>query len=164
MCDVHFEFDTLHLPEFKLPNNELSIDKLRNLCIEGMHQRYAKVDEELNQRLEFELGIIEEMGYEDYFLIVWDFIKYAKDNEILVGPGRGSCGGSLVAYVLRITDVDPIKYGLIFERFLNPERVTMPDIDIDFQDDRRQEVIDYVIHKYGKEKSCPNYNLWNHGC
>ncbi len=115
MCDVHFEFDTLHLPEFKLPNNELSIDKLRNLCVEGMHQRYEQVDDELNQRLEFELGIIEEMGYEDYFLIVWDFIKYAKDNEILVGPGRGSCGGSLVAYALRITDVDPIKYGL----FLN---------------------------------------------
>ncbi len=104
------------------------------------------------ERLDFELNTIETMGYADYFLIVWDFIRYAKENDIMVGPGRGSCGGSIVAYVLNITDVDPIKYDLIFERFLNPERVTMPDIDIDFEDERRQEVIDYVVNKYGTER------------
>lgn len=152
LCNVELEFDTHHLPEYP---HDPGVDMdmlLRELCLKGLHSRFADVDQPLLDRLDFELDTITRMGYVDYFLIVWDFIKYAKDNGIMVGPGRGSCGGSLVAYVLRITDVDPIRYGLIFERFLNPERVTMPDIDIDFQDDRRQEVIDYVIRKYGKEK------------
>ncbi len=151
-CNVEFDFDTLHLPKFDLASEVDTAKYLKELCLKGLHDRYETIDDTLMTRLDFELNIIYEMGYEDYFLITWDFIKYAKDNGILVGPGRGSCGGSLVAYVLRITDVDPIEYGLIFERFLNPERVTMPDIDIDFQDDRRQEVIDYVIDKYGKDK------------
>jgi len=152
MCNVDFEFDKLYLPEFILPEDQTPKDVLKELCMNGLKERYAAMTDEIVERMEFELNIIHEMGYEDYFLIVWDFIKYAKDNGIMVGAGRGSCGGSLIAYALRITDVDPIKYGLIFERFLNPERVTMPDIDIDFQDDRRQEVINYVIEKYGKDK------------
>lgn len=149
-CSFDFDFETLHLPEYHLEDKQDAITELRRLCEQGMHERYDVVDDVLTERLDFELGIIEQMGYEDYFLITWDFIKYAKDNGIIVGPGRGSCGGSLVAFVLHITDVDPIKYDLIFERFLNPERVTMPDIDIDFEDERRQEVIDYVVKKYGK--------------
>ncbi len=152
MCNLEFEFGQHHLPEFPHGPDVNSGQLLNDLCIEGLKARYSQVNETLMDRMRFELETISRMGYEDYFLIVWDFIKYAKDHGIMVGPGRGSCGGSLVAYVLRITDVDPIRYGLIFERFLNPERVTMPDIDIDFQDDRRQEVIDYVIEKYGKEK------------
>ncbi len=152
LCNLEFEFGKLHLPEYPHGPEVRSEELLRGLCTAGLKERYRNVDQELLNRLEFELDTIFRMGYEDYFLIVWDFIKFAKDRGIMVGPGRGSCGGSLVAYVLRITDVDPIRYGLIFERFLNPERVTMPDIDIDFQDDRRQEVIDYVIQKYGKEK------------
>lgn len=152
LCNLEFQFGTHHLPEFPKIQGETAGKILRRLCEEGLKTRYPSPGPELLERLDFELKTIEEMGYEDYFLIVWDFIKYAKDRGILVGPGRGSCGGSIVAYVLRITDVDPINYGLIFERFLNPERVTMPDIDIDFQDDRRQEVIDYVISKYGKDK------------
>lgn len=150
MCNVELDFDTLHLPEYALPDGKSVMGYLRELCVEGLNKREMSLDN--MERLEYELSVIEEMGYGDYFLIVWDFIKYAKENGIFVGPGRGSCGGSLVAYVLEITDVDPIKYDLIFERFLNPERVTMPDIDIDFEDDRRQEVIDYVVRKYGKEK------------
>ncbi len=150
-CHFDFDFNELHLPEYHLENDTKNVtDELRRLCEKGLGERYDQLTEELTERLDFELNIINEMGYEDYFLITWDFIKYAKDNGIIVGPGRGSCGGSLVAYVLYITDVDPIKYELIFERFLNPERVTMPDIDIDFEDDRRQEVIDYVVEKYGK--------------
>ncbi len=159
-CQFDFDFDTLHLPAYPLENSSEAKgqiktgnagETLRSLCLEGLKDRYDTVNDALLERLDFELGIIEQMGYEDYFLITWDFIKYAKDNGIIVGPGRGSCGGSLVAYVLYITDVDPIKYELIFERFLNPERITMPDIDIDFEDDRRQEVIDYVVRKYGKD-------------
>lgn len=152
MCDMAFEFGGHHLPEYPHESGVEPAELLKTLCLEGLRERYAEVDQPLLDRLAFELDTISRMGYDDYFLIVWDFIKYAKDNGIRVGPGRGSCGGSLVAYALRITDVDPIRYGLIFERFLNPERVTMPDIDIDFQDDRRQEVIDYVIAKYGKER------------
>ncbi len=152
LCNLEFEFGEHHLPEYPHGPEIKSGELLRELCETGLKERYVTVDQALADRLDFELETISRMGYEDYFLIVWDFIKYAKDRGILVGPGRGSCGGSIVAYVLRITDVDPIRYGLIFERFLNPERVTMPDIDIDFQDDRRQEVIDYVIRKYGKEK------------
>lgn len=149
MCNFDFDFSSLHLPGFELPGGTTAQVYLRQRCYEGLHKRYQVTPEHI-RRLEFELGTIHDMGYEDYFLIVWDFIKFAKESGILVGPGRGSVGGSMVAYCLEITDVDPLAYDLIFERFLNPERITMPDIDIDFQDDRRQEVIDYVIQKYGK--------------
>ena len=152
MCNVTFDFNQMHLPGFDVPKEYNPSKYLRKLCYEGLERRYSEVTNEIKDRLEYELKTIEDMGYVDYFLIVWDFIKYAKDNGILVGPGRGSCGGSIVAYTLNITDIDPIEYNLIFERFLNPERITMPDIDIDFEDERRQEVIDYVINKYGKEK------------
>lgn len=151
-CHVTFDFNQIHLPGFKVPEGSTNEAYFRKLCQEGLKARYRVVTEELVERLEYELKVIVEMGYVDYFLIVWDFIRFAKESEIVVGPGRGSCGGSLVAYVLKITDTDPIRYGLIFERFLNPERITMPDIDIDFEDDRRQEVIDYVIEKYGKDR------------
>lgn len=149
-CQFEFKFGEIHLPQFQVPENKTAKSYLRELCEIGLKARY-EVGVLHRERLEFELKTIEDMGYEDYFLIVWDFIRYAKEQGIFVGPGRGSCGGSMVAYVLKITDVDPLKYDLIFERFLNPERITMPDIDIDFQDDRRQEVIDYVIQKYGKD-------------
>lgn len=150
-CNFEFDFSTLHLPEYEVKGFEDAKEQLRDLCFKGLAERYDVTDAHV-ERLEYELSVIDGMGYNDYFLIVWDFIKYAKDNGISVGPGRGSVGGSVVAYVLHITDVDPLKYDLIFERFLNPERVTMPDIDIDFQDDRRQEVIDYVISQYGIER------------
>lgn len=152
MCNVTFDFHQMHLPGFDVPKEYSPGEYLRKLCHWGLERRYELVTDEIRDRLEYEINTIEAMGYIDYFLIVWDFIKFAKDNGIVVGPGRGSCGGSIVAYTLYITDIDPIKYNLIFERFLNPERITMPDIDIDFEDERRQEVIDYVIKKYGKEK------------
>ncbi|SHK53959.1 DNA polymerase III subunit alpha [Paramaledivibacter caminithermalis] len=152
MCNVTFDFNQMHLPAFDVPKKYNPNEYLRELCYQGLKRRYDVITDKIQDRLEYELNTIEEMGYVDYFLIVWDFIRYAKENGILVGPGRGSCGGSIVAYTLHITDIDPIQYNLIFERFLNPERITMPDIDIDFEDERRQEVIDYVIDKYGKEK------------
>ena len=152
LCDVDFHFGTYHLPEFKLPRGETDGDAyFEKLCWQGFARRYPNGGEELKGRLRMEMGVIRQMGFVDYFLIVSDFIGYAKENGIPVGPGRGSGAGSMVAYCLRITDVDPIKYGLIFERFLNPERVTMPDIDIDFCIRRRQEVIDYVSRKYGED-------------
>lgn len=151
-CNFDFDFNTMHLPEYHLPEGEETFAYLKKLCYEGLNSLYDEVTDELRERLDFELNTIHEMGFDDYFLIVWDFIRFAKDNNIVVGPGRGSCGGSIVAYVLSITTVDPIKYDLIFERFLNPERVTMPDIDIDFEDERRSEVIDYVIEKYGHDR------------
>ncbi len=163
-CNVDITFGEIHIPDYDVPEGKTSPQYLRELCYRGMEERYglraeggagAKDDafaDELRQRLEYELSTIESMGYVEYFLIVWDFINYAKQNGIVVGPGRGSAAGSIVAYCLHITDIDPIKYGLIFERFLNPERVTMPDIDIDFCYERRQEVIDYVIRKYGEDK------------
>lgn len=152
LCDVDFHFGTYHLPEFKLPRGETDGDAyFEKLCWQGFALRYPNGGEELKDRLRMEMGVIRQMGFVDYFLIVSDFIGYAKENGIPVGPGRGSGAGSMVAYCLRITDVDPIKYGLIFERFLNPERVTMPDIDIDFCIRRRQEVIDYVSRKYGED-------------
>ncbi|WP_026476722.1 DNA polymerase III subunit alpha [Alkaliphilus transvaalensis] len=151
-CNVEFDFNTIHLPEYSLPEGFTVEDYLRKLCYDGLVARYGEVTEELKERLEYELGIIKEMGYTEYFLIVWDFIKYAKDHQIPVGPGRGSAAGSIVAYTLGITDIDPIRYNLIFERFLNPERVSMPDIDIDFCYERREEVIDYVKRKYGDDK------------
>ncbi len=151
-CQVTFDFKTLHLPKFPMPYEQSAADYLKALCEEGLKRRYGKRENmlEARERMLYELDTIVKMGYEDYFLIVWDFIAYAKNRGILVGAGRGSGGGSLVAYVLGITDIDPLYFGLIFERFLNLERITMPDFDIDFQDDRRQEVIDYVIDKYGQ--------------
>ena len=152
-CHVEIEFGDYKLPHFDVPEGETSESYLRKLCKEGLYKRYPKEQaEQLEERLNYELDTISTMGFVDYFLIVWDFIKYAKDHGIPVGPGRGSAAGSLVAYSLNITDlIDPIKYNLLFERFLNPERVTMPDIDIDFCYERRQEVIDYVTRKYGAD-------------
>ena len=152
-CHVEIEFGDYKLPHFDVPEGETSESYLRKLCKEGLYKRYPKEQaEQLEERLNYELDTISTMGFVDYFLIVWDFIKYAKDHGIPVGPGRGSAAGSLVAYSLNITDlIDPIKYNLLFERFLNPERVTMPDIDIDFCYERRQEVIDYVTRKYGSD-------------
>ncbi len=152
-CNVEIEFGKRHLPGFEAPDGLTNPEYLKKLCMEGLHRRYSeyKDKEELLKRLEFELSVIENMGFVDYFLIVWDFINYAKTNDIQVGPGRGSAAGSIVAYTLGITDIDPIKNDLIFERFLNPERVSMPDIDIDFCYERRQEVIDYVVRKYGSD-------------
>ena len=155
-CDVTFTFGELHLPDFQAPEGLTKPQYLRKLCEKGLAERYPEAEGEeladLQERLNYELSTIENMGYVEYFLIVWDFINYAKENHIMVGPGRGSAAGSIVAYTLRITDIDPIKYGLIFERFLNPERVSMPDIDIDFCYERRGEVIDYVTRKYGEDK------------
>ncbi len=151
-CDVQFEFGHLHLPEFLPPQGYDNRSYLRKLCEDGLSERYDEITPGLRSRLEYEIGTIENMGYVEYFLIVWDFINYARRRGIVVGPGRGSAAGSIVAYCLHITDIDPIRYGLIFERFLNPERVSMPDIDVDFCYERRGEVIDYVIEKYGKER------------
>ncbi len=153
-CNMEFEFGQYHLPEFISPDGKSNEEYLRELCYKGLKERYGSSDKSLEDRLEYEIGTIVSMGYVEYFLIVWDFINYAKENGIMVGPGRGSAAGSLVAYCLKITDIDPIRYNLIFERFLNPERVSMPDIDIDFCYERRQEVIDYVTRKYGEEKVC----------
>ncbi|NLC18563.1 MAG: DNA polymerase III subunit alpha [Clostridiales bacterium] len=151
-CDVKITFGEYKLPVYPVPDGLKAYDYLYKLCLDGLHKRYSTVTAELEDRLRFELETIDSMGFVDYFLIVWDFIKYAKDNNIAVGPGRGSAAGSLVSYVLEITDIDPLKYNLLFERFLNPERITMPDIDIDFSPERRQEVINYVTEKYGKDK------------
>ncbi|GHU49628.1 DNA-directed DNA polymerase [Clostridia bacterium] len=151
-CNLEISFGELHLPEFQAPEGLGKSEYLRTLCEEGLKTRYEEISEELSDRMEYELSMIERMGYVEYFLIVWDFIRYAREQGIVVGPGRGSAAGSLVAYVLRITDIDPIEYNLIFERFLNPERVSMPDIDIDFCYERRGEVIDYVVEKYGVDK------------
>ncbi len=150
-CNFDFDFTKRYLPNFSNDVHFNSKEKLRKLCLEGIVNKYDNLNEHL-KRLDYELSVIDTMGFNDYFLIVWDFIRFAKENDIMVGPGRGSVGGSIVAFVLDITEVDPIKYDLIFERFLNPERITMPDIDIDFEDERRQEVIDYVISKYGVDR------------
>lgn len=151
-CNVEFTFHELKLPKYDVPEGYTANEYLRKLCLEGFQRRYPNPTPELKERLEYELSTIEQMGYVDYFLIVWDFIKYAKDNGIMVGPGRGSAAGSMVSYCLQITNIDPIEYQLLFERFLNPERISMPDIDIDFCYERRQEVIDYVIRKYGEDR------------
>lgn len=151
-CHVEIEFGVTKLPKYDVPEGYTSWEYLNKLCFEGLERRYSPVTEELKDRLNYELGTIKQMGYVDYFLIVWDFIKYARDHDIMVGPGRGSAAGSLVAYTLEITQLDPIRYHLLFERFLNPERVSMPDIDVDFCFERRQEVIDYVVRKYGKDR------------
>ena len=151
-CHVDIEFGVTKLPKYDVPEGYSSWEYLNKLCFEGLKERYVSQSRELEERLNYELGTIRTMGYVDYFLIVWDFIKFARDHDIIVGPGRGSAAGSLVAYTLGITKLDPIKYNLLFERFLNPERVSMPDIDIDFCFERRQEVIDYVVEKYGKDR------------
>ena len=148
-CNVDFEFNKYKLPRFDVPEGFTPFSYLKELCEKGVEERYGEITPDLRERLDYELETISSMGFVEYFLIVWDFIKYAKDNDIAVGPGRGSAAGSIVAYALKITDIDPLKFNLIFERFLNPERVTMPDIDIDFCYERRPEVIDYVIRKYG---------------
>ena len=160
-CHVEIEFGVTKLPKYEVPEGYDSWSYLNTLCMQGLQERYQEEDEKealekigmtLKERLDYELSVIRKMGYVDYFLIVWDFINYAKSNGIAVGPGRGSAAGSIVSYCLHITDIDPIRYQLLFERFLNPERVSMPDIDIDFCFERRQEVIDYVGRKYGKDK------------
>ncbi|NTV90657.1 MAG: DNA polymerase III subunit alpha, partial [Clostridiales bacterium] len=166
-CNVELEFNKLHLPEFEVPDDLEPYEYLRRKCLGGMEARLLlsgekrateegctleQISSTYLERLEYELNVIKQMGYVDYFLIVWDFIRYARENGIMVGPGRGSAAGSLVAYSLGITNIDPMKYSLLFERFLNPERISMPDIDIDFCFERRQEVIDYVVRKYGKDR------------
>ena len=150
-CNVEFDFDVTILPNYDVPEGYTHSEYLYKLCYDGLKKRYSEITQELEDRLNYELDIVNKMGYTDYYLIVWDFIKYAKDNGIKVGPGRGSGAGSLAAYCMEITDIDPIKYQLIFERFLNPDRVSMPDFDIDFCYERRQEVIDYVGRKYGQD-------------
>ncbi len=151
-CNVELDFNTVHLPEFKVPESYTKTAYFREICQKGLEERYKDISEEIQSRLDYEIRVIEQMGYVDYFLIVWDFIKFAKDNKIMVGPGRGSAAGSLVAYSMKITNIDPMKYNLIFERFLNPDRISMPDIDVDFCYERREEVIEYVKRKYGEKK------------
>lgn len=152
MCSLDLGFKGYHLPEFAVPEGFTSESYLKHLCTDGVLRKYGTAEGEVGERLDYELGVINSMGFTNYFLIVWDFVKFAKDNGILVGPGRGSSAGSIVTYALNITGLDPLKYELIFERFLNPSRISMPDIDIDFADDRRGEVIDYVVRKYGDDR------------
>ena len=151
-CNVEIVFGEKKLPKYDVPDGFTSWEYLNKLCYEGLERRYPGDDSKIRERLEYELGVIKRMGYVDYFLIVWDFIKYARDHGISVGPGRGSAAGSIVSYCLGITSIDPLRYQLLFERFLNPERVSMPDIDVDFCFERRQEVIDYVVRKYGTDR------------
>jgi DNA polymerase-3 subunit alpha len=150
-CNVEFEFGSFHLPEFPVPDNLTDESYLRKLCEERLAKRYENITPEILERLNYELKVIHDMGYDSYFLIVWDFIHYAKNHGIAVGPGRGSAAGSIVSYLLAITNIDPLKYDLLFERFLNPERVTMPDIDIDFCYEKREKIIEYVVEKYGRD-------------
>ena len=152
-CNVEFEFGHTILPNYEVPAEfKTHFEYLKKLTDDGIRNRYGEnPSEEIIERENYELGVIEKMGYTDYFLIVWDYVHYAKSHGIPVGPGRGSGAGSIVAYAIEITDIDPIKYGLIFERFLNPERISMPDFDIDFDYEKRQEVIDYVSEKYGHD-------------
>ena len=150
-CSLEFEFNQYHLPSFPVPHGYSNEEYFRKLCMDGFRERYSAPPESYLERLEYEIGVISRMGYVNYYLIVWDFIRYAKENGIPVGPGRGSGAASIVAYCMHITEVDPMKYALIFERFLNPERVSMPDFDTDFCQERRGEVIDYVMEKYGAD-------------
>ena len=151
-CNVELDFGSMHLPKFDVPNNKDAFEYLTELCKDGLKERYAEITPELEERLNYELGVIKSMGFVDYFLIVRDFVHYAKTHGVSVGPGRGSAAGSIVAYTLGITAIDPIRFNLIFERFLNPARVSMPDIDIDFEPNGRQKVIDYVVKRYGEEQ------------
>ena len=151
-CNLELEFGHLLLPEFPLPAGETSMDSyLRRLCDEGFPSHYPMDDTKAKERMEYELGIIKQMGYSGYFLIVWDFINYCKTHDIPVGPGRGSAAGSIVAYLTGITNIDPLKYNLIFERFLNPERISMPDIDTDICYVKRHLVVEYLAKKYGEK-------------
>jgi len=150
-CSLQLDFETMHLPDYKVPENYNFDEYLKNLCEQGLKKRYREVTPDIRRRLDYELSVINQMGFASYFLIVWDFIEYAKRQKIMVGPGRGSGAGSLVAYLLGITELDPLKYGLLFERFLNPGRKSMPDLDIDFADNGRDRVIDYVREKYGQK-------------
>ncbi|MFM8595039.1 MAG: DNA polymerase III subunit alpha, partial [Chloroflexota bacterium] len=152
MCNLDLGFKGYHLPNFPVPDGTNPDDYLEHLCREGVRSKYGHDDGDVGERLAYELGVIRSMGFTNYFLVVWDFVRVAKENGILVGPGRGSAAGSIVTYALDITALDPLRYGLIFERFLNPSRISMPDIDIDFADDRRGEVISYVVDKYGEER------------
>jgi DNA polymerase-3 subunit alpha len=152
MCHLDLGFKGYQLPHFDVPDGFTPETYLRHLCERGAMERYGTVEGAVGERLDYELGIIESMGFTSYFLVTWDFVHFAKSNDILVGPGRGSSAGSIVTYCLNITGLDPLKYDLIFERFLNPARISMPDIDIDFADDRRSEVIDYVVRKYGDDR------------
>ncbi len=151
-CNLTMDFNTLHLPSYDIPSGYTNESYLKELCDKGLLNRYGQLSDKIKARYDYELKTIIQMGYVDYFLIVWDFIKFARDNNIMVGPGRGSAAGSIISYALNIIDIDPLKYGLLFERFLNPERVSMPDIDIDFCYERREEVIQYVIQKYGSDR------------
>ena len=151
-CNVEFNFDEHHLPHFDVPEGETSKTYLRKVCEREIPRLYGETSEELQKRLDYELDVIGTMGFEDYFLIVWDYVRYAREHDILVGPGRGSAAGSVVAYLLGITGLDPLKYDLLFERFLNPERVSMPDIDIDFCYEKRGQAIEYVTRKYGQAR------------
>ena len=161
LCDISFSLNTNLLPKYSDDEHFDTRIYLQSLCKVGLEKRLNnKIPTYYVDRLKYELDIITKMGFDNYFLVVYDFVKYARKNKILIGPGRGSAAGSLVSYCLGITDVDPIKYNLFFERFLNPERVTMPDIDIDFESTRREEVVDYVINKYG-QKGRSNYYVCN---
>jgi DNA polymerase III subunit alpha len=151
-CNVERDFNQRHLPSYPLSEGVKAGDYLKKLCFERLYKRYPEVNEELTKRLDYELAVICQMDYANYFLIVWDLIEYAKKSAVIVGPGRGSAAGSLVAYCLGITNIEPLQYGLLFERFLNPERISMPDIDIDFCDDKRDRILAYVCEKYGQEK------------
>src|SRR5699024_9930679 len=150
-CSVQLNFDQQLLPAFPVPGEESATSFLKRQCHQLLSEKYMENEQNATERLEYELQIIHQLGFSDYFLIVSDFVQYAKNNGIVVGPGRGSAAGSIVAYLLGITSVDPLEYDLLFERFLNPERVTMPDIDIDFSDVRREEVIEYIREKYGSD-------------
>ena len=150
-CNLEFVFNEYHLPSFPVPDGYTNEEYFRKLCEDGFRERYPEAPESYRERLEYEIGVISRMGYVNYYLIVWDFIRFAKESGIPVGPGRGSGAASIVAYCMHITEVDPMKYALIFERFLNPERVSMPDFDTDFCQERRGEVIDYVMQKYGAD-------------
>jgi DNA polymerase-3 subunit alpha len=152
MCNLDLGFKGYQLPNFDVPESFTNESYLEHLCRKGVRYRYGREDGEIGERLSYELGVINKMGFTNYFLVVWDFVRFARERGILVGPGRGSAAGSIVTYALEITALDPLRYGLIFERFLNPSRITMPDIDIDFADDRRSEVIDYVVKKYGDDR------------
>ncbi len=151
-CNVEKDFTKRYLPEYQLPGGVDPDSYLKELCYEGIRKRYTEISPAMEERLEYELRVIQQMDYSHYFLIVWDLIEYAKNNKVIVGPGRGSAAGSLVAYCLGITNIDPLKYSLLFERFLNPERISMPDIDIDFCDDKRDKIMQYVCDKYGQER------------
>ena len=151
-CELEFDFSEMHMPDFQVPEGYDTNSYFDFLCAEGLKKRYPEPDQKVLERLKFESEMLRKMGYVEYFLIVWDFINYAKQNDIFVGPGRGSAAGSIVSYLLGITDIDPLKYDLLFERFLNPERVSMPDIDIDFCYERRGKVIDYVVKKNGPSR------------